>query len=160
MPGILFVCTGNMYRSPLLAALFSIKLQEMGQSDGWVVNSAGTWTVPGRNVPLEAQKAARSVGVDLQDHVTRLLDRDLLARQDLILVVERGQREALSIEFPFIQSRLHLISEVVDGQTYDIPDPLSSGQPIVELASELFTFVERGYPKIYQLAQSRQSSEP
>lgn len=158
MPSILFVCTGNIYRSPLLAALFSRKLQAMGQSEGWVVNSAGTWTIAGKAIPLDAQRVAKSIGVDLQGHVTRLLDQDLLTRHDLILVMERGQREALNIEFPFVRDKLYLISEVVDQRTYDLPDPLSSGRPIAELASELSSLVERGYQKIYQLAQTMQSS--
>jgi protein-tyrosine phosphatase len=158
MPSILFLCTGNIYRSPLLAALFYRKLQAMGQSEGWVVNSAGTWTIPGRTAPLDAQRAAKSLGVALEGHVTRLVDQDLLTRHNLILVVERGQREALNIEFPFVRDKLYLISEVVDQRTYDIPDPLSSGQPSDELASDLSALIERGYQKIHQLAQSMQSS--
>jgi protein-tyrosine phosphatase len=149
-----------MYRSPLLAAFFYRKLQAAGQSKGWIVDSAGTWTIPGKPVPLDVLIAARSLGVDLQGHVTRLLNENLLSEYDLILVMEKGQREALNIEFPFVHSKLYLLSEVVDGRTYDIPDPLNSGRPMVEFASELFTFVERGYQKIYQLAQAIQSSKP
>jgi protein-tyrosine-phosphatase len=102
----------------------------------------------------------RSLGIDLQDHLTRLLDENLLSGHDLILVVEKGQREALNIEFPFVHGKLYLLSEVVDGRTYDIADPLNSGRPIAEVASELFTLVERGYQKIHQLAQALQSPKP
>lgn len=159
MPSILFVCTGNMYRSPLLAALFYKKLLAVGQSSGWIVDSAGTWTIPGKPAPPDALLAARSLGVDLQSHVTRLLDDSLLASHDLILVMEKGQREAISIEFPLVRSKLYLISEVVDQRTYDIPDPVISGHRSTEFASELSMLVERGFQKIYQLAQAVQSPQ-
>jgi protein-tyrosine phosphatase len=158
MPSILFVCTGNLYRSPLLAALFYRRLQATGQASGWIVGSAGTWATPGIPAPSEVRLAAQGLGVDLQGHVTRLLDEDLLTRQDLVLVMERGQREALNIEFPFVRNKLYLISEVVDQQTDDIPDPLKSGRPIVQFAAELAALVERGYRRIYELAQTLQSS--
>ena len=97
MPKILFVCTGNLYRSPLAAAFFVRKLQENNNQKGWEVGSAGTWTVTGKSVPQEVLLASEKFGLDLKDHATSMLDSSLLAAQDLILVMEQGHKEDIPV---------------------------------------------------------------
>lgn len=159
MPHILFICTANLYRSPLAAALFRRKLQADGQSHHWTVESAGTWTIPGQGVPPDALRAARSIDIDLKTHVTRPVDRPLLARQNLILVMERGHREALNIEFPFVQSRAYLLSEVTDQLEYDVADPAKSSVGINEFAAEMLKLIDRAYPNICQLVKASRLAE-
>ncbi|NOT05943.1 MAG: hypothetical protein HOP27_15215 [Anaerolineales bacterium] len=153
MPKILFVCTGNLYRSPLAAAFFVRKLQENKKQKNWEVGSAGTWTVKGKSVPQEVLIAAEKFGLDLKGHATSMLDTNLLATQDLILVMERGHKEALSVEFPLARNKIYMLSEAVDDQEYDIPDPLKSGQAIDALAADLSELMERGHPKIVDLVE-------
>ena len=158
MRKILFVCTGNLYRSPLAAAFFVRKLQENNNQKGWEVGSAGTWTVTGKSVPQEVLLAAEKFGLDLKDHTTSMLDASLLAAQDLILVMEQGHKEALSVEFPSARNKIYLFSEAVDGQKYDIPDPLKSGQAIDALAADISELMERGHLKIVDLVERLPSS--
>lgn len=154
---ILFVCTGNLYRSPLAAAFFSRKLATDGRPDDWTVESAGTWTVPGRRVPARAQAAARAWDLDLTSHLTRPVDANLLAGFDLIVVMEKGHREALRIEFPFVQGKIRLLSALADGLEYDIADPAEPNQEIEVTVSEISMLVERAYPNICRL---RNQEEP
>jgi protein-tyrosine phosphatase len=153
MPSILFVCTANLYRSPLAAAFFHRKLEADRAPGHWVVESAGTWAVPGRRVRPDLLRAAGIRGIDLSGHVTRRADEDLLARYDLILVMEKGHREALQIEFPATREKLHLLSEVVDRLEYDIQDPAASHVPVEELAEQMCNLIDRAYPRICLLAQ-------
>ena len=159
MPSILFVCTGNMYRSPLAAGLFLKQLQQAGQGGSWIVDSAGTWTVSGQPLPEQTLELAKGFGFDLSGQLTRLVDLDLLEARGLILVMERGHKEALGIEFPSISGRLHLISEVADRLVYDIPDPVSSDASLAEIAAGLFQLIERGFRNIVELAQNLQTSD-
>lgn len=39
---ILFVCLGNICRSPMAEATFRAMVQQKGELDGWVIDSAGT----------------------------------------------------------------------------------------------------------------------
>jgi protein-tyrosine phosphatase len=160
MPRILFVCTANLYRSPLGAALLSQKLGAEGGSRRWRVASAGTWTVPGQHVPARALAAARARGIDLSGHRTRQVDHDLLTKFDLILVMEKGHREALCIEFPFIQPKIHLLSELADQLTYDIADPAKPSLEIEEIVSEMSRLIERAYPAICRLVQPEELGKP
>jgi protein-tyrosine phosphatase len=149
-----------MYRSPLAAARFRQMLQEQRRPDSWIVESAGTWTVPGRPLPPEVLRAAGACAIHMKSHVTRQVDCDLLAGYDLILVMEKGHREALGIEFPQVAGRLCLLSELVDGLPYDIPDPLKSGQELDELAAEMFRLIDRGVQKICQTASLLHNNQP
>ena len=159
MPSILFVCTGNMYRSPLAAGFFLKLLQQAGQGESWIVDSAGTWTAHGQPLPEQTLELAESFGIDLSDQFTRLVDQDLLEARDLILVMERGHKEALGIEFPSIADRLHLISEAADHLIYDIPDPVSSDASLAEIATGLFQLIERGFQNIVELALNFQTPD-
>jgi len=159
MTGVLFVCTGNLYRSPLTAAFFRAKLFADGDNKDWMVDSAGTWTQPGQPVSPETIRAAAKFGVNLEGHLSQLISADLLSRFNLVLVMEKGHKEALDQEFPFAIHKTHQISQVVDHLTYDVPDPLNSGQEIAILASDLYKLIERGYKIICELAQDASVSK-
>lgn len=152
MTGILFVCTGNMYRSPLAAAFFRARL-EAGGIKNWVVDSAGTWTQPGQPMPPETIRAAARFGISVEGHITQLISADLLSRFDLVIVMERGHKEALDMEFPFASGKTNMLSQLADEMAYDVPDPARSGQEIDILAADLQGIVERAHPGICKLIE-------
>jgi protein-tyrosine phosphatase len=153
MPSILFVCTANLYRSPLAAALLRRKLRAEAASPPWLVESAGTWTPPGLPAPGELLAAAEFIGIDLKSHLTRQVDLKLLEQFDLVLVMERGHREALGIEFPSQRQKLHLLSELADGLEYDIADPARSRMRVGEFIAGMSALIERAYAGICRRAQ-------
>jgi len=152
MPSVLFVCTGNLYRSPTAAAFFSKKLQAAGRAQDWVIESAGTWTAAGQGIPRKVLRVASSLGIDLSQHITRQVDRVLLEQSDLVVVMEKGHKEALGIEFPVVQNKLQLLSEMGDQLAYDIPDPLQSSQEFAVIAGQISGLIERGFDRMCQLA--------
>ena len=151
MPNILFVCTGNLYRSQFAAAFFQSHLP-VGDLLEWRVESAGTWTRPGRPIPPDAIQAAAKFKVDLTGRRSKLVDRTLLSEFDLILVMEKGHAEALCHEFPELCGRIHLFSEVVEKVGYDIPDPGFPGQDVESSALNLYNLVQQGFQDICRLA--------
>lgn len=157
---ILFVCKANLCRSPLAAAFFLRRLEEEGQDGEWIVQSAGTWAAAGQPVPQNVLKLARIMGVSLRSHRTQPVDDDLLSEQDLVVVMEQGQREALRIEFPAHQRKVYLLSELADYRDYDIADPAQrgAGVSIHETALALSRLVDRAYPTICQLVQAHETS--
>jgi protein-tyrosine phosphatase len=158
MPSILFVCTANLYRSPLAAALFARKLHGEGPSHNWNIGSAGTWATAGQRVPPDLMQAAAARGVDLKDHRARRVDAHLLAEFDLVFVMDRGHREALRLEFPFAQQKIHLLSAAADRLEYDVPDPVNSDVDVGEFTAQMSALIERAYPRICQMAEMHQSS--
>lgn len=152
MPSVLFVCTANLYRSPLAAALLKSELKDA--PDGkWVIDSAGTWTKNGTPIHSQTIEDALHFGLDVRAHKSKQVTAALLSKQDLILVMETGHKEALLIEFPDQSKKVYLLSEVVDGHPYDIPDPFSlEGKHDRDIAKELHRIITRGHKKIFALA--------
>lgn len=153
MPSVLFVCTGNQFRSPIAAAAFQKRLNDAGSAAGWSVSSAGTWTAAGQPPHPAALQAATSCGLSLEGHTARLIEASTLSQSDLILVMEKGQKEAILSEFPNVGQRVFLLSEVVEGVAYDIPDPLGSeDDPPEAIIKEVCNLVQKGFDKICELA--------
>lgn len=152
MPSILFVCTANRFRSPLAAAFLIKALEEMGITESWRIGSAGTWATPGQPVLQAVSVAAQGFGIDLSGHRSARVSGRLLSEHDLILVMQASQKEALLTEFPELEERVHLLSEVVERRSYDIPDSSGSEQGVLEIGTELDALIRRGVNYICVLA--------
>jgi len=155
MASVLFVCTGNMYRSPIAAETFRSLLLRDGQHNRWRVNSAGTWTTEGRPAPNDAVEIARSFGINLDGHKTRMVNQKMIEEADLVLVMEEGHKEALQVEFPFAQKKIRLLSQVAQGLVYDIPDPANTRNETKIILQEMVNIIHSGYVNIHRVVERR-----
>lgn len=86
---ILFVCTGNICRSPLAELMMRHELGELPV----VVSSAGTHALVGHKMMEQNQRIAEANGVeDATSHRARQLTRDMVADSDLVLALSREHR--------------------------------------------------------------------
>ena len=155
MPSILFVCTANQFRSPIAAACLLKQIEQENIDNKWKVESAGTWAENGLRAPGITLQVAASLGLSgLESHLTRQVDGDLLDPFDLIILMEVGHKEAIGSEFPSIRQRLYLLSEIVEGISYDIPDPAYLGVDPFDIGREIYEMIAQGKEKILQLAES------
>ena len=83
---ILFVCTGNTCRSPMSAAIARRIAAERGLTD-LVIGSAGTSAWEGAPASDGAMLVGLEHELDLNDHRSRQLTRELVAEQDVILAM-------------------------------------------------------------------------
>lgn len=88
---VLLVCTGNICRSPLAAALLTKALKDRDLSD-MEVSSAGTGAWDGAPASEGAYLVALERGLDLSSHRARLLTRELVDESHLILTMARHHR--------------------------------------------------------------------
>jgi len=149
---ILFVCTGNVCRSPMAAGFLREHLRREGRQDDLRVRSAGTWTVEGRPASAYALQVMVERGLDISDHRSRILTARDVEEADLILVMAQSHREAIEVEFPQARGKTYLLSEMA-GRSYDISDP--GGAPLAvyrRCADELENLIEKGYERIVELA--------
>jgi protein-tyrosine-phosphatase len=105
---ILFVCTGNICRSPFAQALFTKVVAQKGLK-GVTADSAGLLALPGNPATYLAQQLADEHGVDLAGHKAKSVSKELVARSDLILVMEKSHEDALLNAFPGTAGKVLLL---------------------------------------------------
>jgi len=163
MPTILVVCTANICRSPVAAALLRDRLQKRGLTD-WVVRSAGTWAQENIGASRHSVALLAERGLDISNHQAAMVNRQLLKEADLVLCMEAGHAEALRVEFPAAADRIFLISEMV-GKKYGISDPYGRSRSSYEaMVTELVNITDAGLDDIIARAESaaaqRSSTNP
>jgi protein-tyrosine phosphatase len=152
---ILFVCTGNQIRSPLAAAIFQQHLMEAGLQDDFRVDSAGTWTLPGRSEP-KARETALRMGLDIEKHRSKVVNQDILLEACLVIVMENGQKEALEVEYPQVRGKVRLLSQLAGEPPYDIPDPAGLELKVYfQIGEELLRLVNIAFDPICHFVQER-----
>ena len=154
MPGLLFVCTANRFRSPLAQVIFKERLRKTADAADWRVESAATWGDANLPAMPEAIQEARKRNLNLENHRSRSLTPQMMKKFDLILVMEAGHKEALQTEFPSVKSRIFLLSEVCGGIPFSIPDPYLSGDSPAEVAREIEDLINRKFPLLFQWLMS------
>jgi protein-tyrosine phosphatase len=126
---ILFVCLGNICRSPLAEGVFAAVLEEKRLSEYFELDSAGTggWHAGSAPDPRSVAIAA-SHGIDISGQKARKVNADDFSRFDLILAMDRSNVEELQRLAPAAaRERIHLFLEFADGNVRDVPDPYYGG---------------------------------
>jgi len=94
--GVLFVCTGNICRSPMAAGVFRTLARRAGMADAFAIDSAGTFDGHvGAPASLLAVEAARLRGYEISNHRSRLVTNADLETFDLPLAMDRTHLAAL-----------------------------------------------------------------
>ena len=124
IPAILFLCLGNICRSPLAEGAARAAFAAAGIAA--TLDSAGTgdWHV-GRPPDRRAQAEARRRGIDISDLRARQLVRDDFYRFDLILAADATNlRDARALAPADATARVRLMLDLVPGRRGDgVTDP-------------------------------------
>ncbi|HKB73524.1 MAG TPA: low molecular weight protein-tyrosine-phosphatase [Burkholderiales bacterium] len=95
--GVLFVCTGNICRSPTAEAIFRKLAEDAGMAGAVTADSAGTHAYHvGEPPDLRAQAAAAKRGYDLSALRARRIEGADLKRSDLILAMDQDHYAILA----------------------------------------------------------------
>jgi protein-tyrosine phosphatase len=146
---LLFVCMGNICRSPTAEGVMRSLLREQGLEDAVEVDSAGTgdWHV-GSAPDARATAAARSRGVVLEGAARSVAPRDF-EDYDLILAADRRNlRDLQAIAPRRARARIHLLREFdpasAGAPDLDVPDPYYGGDDGFEHVLDLVEAACRG----------------
>jgi protein-tyrosine-phosphatase len=113
MSRILIVCTGNICRSPMAAGFLRHTLIDRFGDAAPEVRSAGTAGWEGSGAMPESTQAAAERGVDIEDHVAHLLDRDMVREAELIVCMAAEHREAIIDLVPEARGVTYTLKEIV-----------------------------------------------
>ena len=124
---ILFVCMGNICRSPLAEGVFLHKLQQRGVVNRFLVDSAGTgqWHA-GERPDRRARAIAKQHGIVLTSRARQVTTEDF-DRFDHLICMDEANREQLE-NWGAPQHKLQLLLEVdPDCELQEVPDPFYGG---------------------------------
>ena len=120
---VLFVCKGNICRSPLAEAYFRSLVEKEGRP--MVVRSAGLETTPGKPAHVEAKAVALQHRLSLDEHATTQAHKELLEQSDLIIVMEILQKIRIHRLYPRSKGKVVLLGRFDSLGPLEIADPYS-----------------------------------
>ena len=130
---ILFVCLGNICRSPAAEGIFKQKIQDRNLENLFVVDSAGTgsWHV-GNLADPRMRESASLRGIDITSRSRQIEENDLY-EFDHILVMDKDNLHAVQSltrdQLDPVNSKIKLIlSYSKESQLDEVPDPYYGGQ--------------------------------
>ena len=154
--GILFICMGNICRSPLAEGIFQHKLSECGLQDQYIVDSAGTgdWHAGDLADPRMRATALRH-GIDLKSRARQVNTSDFV-RFDMLLAMDRNNYLHLSdmAQDEGQKERVHMMRAFDSDakQDLDIPDPYFGGDKGFE---DVFHMLNRSCEKLLNFLENK-----
>jgi len=124
MKTVLFVCTGNICRSPMAEGLF--RHATRGRTDCRVL-SAGVGALEGQPPSSHAVRALKELGVDIAPLRSRMLTSELVDGADYIFGMTHSHVDSINLLFPQAAEKTFLLrefDETLDEYEKDISDPI------------------------------------
>lgn len=115
---VLFVCKGNICRSP-----FAEHYARRVLPNHVEIDSSGTYPHDDRSSPAEAVEAARPFDVELSNHRSSILSAEQVQRADVILVFDEANLNRVRSLFPEADEKLYRLGAIAPGGSVELHDP-------------------------------------
>ena len=126
----LFVCTGNICRSPVAQFLAERLAREAGLPVR--ASSAGVAAELGHGMEPGARRALAARGIKGVNHLARQLDEAMCADADQIYALTRGHRDIIVAEFPAHAAKVAVLREAAGLPGADVADPYGESDAVYE----------------------------
>ncbi|PWQ95241.1 low molecular weight protein-tyrosine-phosphatase [Leucothrix arctica] len=141
---VLFVCMGNICRSPTAHGVFEALVEQYNLSDKISVGSAGTHAYHVGEAPDErSQAVALTRGYDLSTQQSRLITKQDFEAFDYILAMDKANLYSLSKVSPVQDRVFSLMDFAPERDESEVPDPYYGGDrgfenvlTMIEVASQ------------------------
>jgi protein-tyrosine-phosphatase/predicted ATP-grasp superfamily ATP-dependent carboligase len=158
---MLFVCKGNICRSPLAAAYMRTRMEQEGRYG--VIDSAGLETTEGKEADPAAKLVAQRHGLSLESHKTKQISDVLVDQADLILVMEPDQQARIIRSYPRAKGKVFLLgcfeaaisAEINDPHARPIEDFESCYSRLRESCNRLLTLLSRSKDSLAPVLRER-----
>ena len=143
---VLFVCMGNICRSPTAEGVFRHIVQEAGLTDQIHIDSAGTHAYHvGEPPDRRAQAAAHQRGIDLSSQRARKVEGNDFDRFDYVIAMDNSNHSDLTYAAGKATDNLHMfLSFAKNFSETEVPDPYYGGDQGFEHVLDLVEDASRG----------------
>jgi glycine hydroxymethyltransferase len=159
MKRILFVCTGNICRSPMAEGLFRALVKDRGDIE---VASAGVSAGFGQAPSSEGVHVLRDEeGVDISRQRSQPVTETLVEKADFIFAMTRDHLNLLELLFPDAAEKAHLLREFEENPR-DLPDPIGQGREVYARCKDaikrtlpdILKFIDQQTPMIIESSET------
>jgi glycine hydroxymethyltransferase len=149
LKNILFVCTGNVCRSPMAEGLFR---HMVANRPDIRVRSAGVSTFPGQAPSPHAIEVLAGLRIDISKLRSLPLSDELVREASCIIAMTRSHMESIHYVFPEAAEKTFLLREFEDyAPSLDVSDPIGLGREAYEETRDI---IRRALPGVLKFIDS------
>ena len=154
---ILFVCSGNVCRSPMAEGILKNKIPNIIKNKIKVF-SAGTNTVIGMRVSAFAEEVAKKYNVNISSHKSKQLNEEMITKSDFIFIMSQDHIDFFRKRFLKYMDKVYPLKKFENAEPQnansDIIDPVGGNIDSYEkIFLEINGEIERILPKLIEIAK-------
>ncbi|MEG2348717.1 MAG: low molecular weight protein arginine phosphatase [Clostridia bacterium] len=125
MKKIMFVCTGNICRSPMAQYYMQKKIKDLKKENDFLISSCGTFAISGQAATSNAIIAMKQYNIDISKHRATNIHEIDIENYDLILCLTQEHKKNVAEIFPKVTDKLFTLKEYAfkNEKYIDIDDP-------------------------------------
>ena len=156
-PRVLFVCTGNVCRSPMAEGF----LRHMAKKAGFEieVGSAGVGAMDDMTPSRNSVISMKEEGIDISRQLSRMLTPEMMEEYTHVFGLGTGHVDTIRSYFPEAQEKTFVLREFIadDGLDLEVPDPIGGDLDEYRLTRNL---IKEAMPSILRFVMTGDPSKP
>ncbi len=155
---VLFVCTGNICRSPTAEGILK-NLVSKKFNNKFDISSAGVNTYGGMKASAYAVEVSKKNNIDISSHLSSQINEKMVSDNDLIFVMAQEHLDFFKYHFTKYIDKVYLLKKFENPNcgNVDIIDPIGGSiQNYEKIFYEIENEIERVFPKLIKIIEDNE----